>query len=311
MSASNGAPLLPDLILSGRPFLGSSSVSKQADLDCMVRFSKPENVVSLVTAAAARGVNAIAPMNHPALLDALDVARAGADLRVYPVIPNVVGYVRDATDYGMIGAGVRHVRRLAIADLLGIGVRGVVKLPGVLKRDFRTLLSILVEVEMAAFKKLRPPLVLLHPQMTDIAVALGNHEALRVFADVVQRRYRARAGVVTNNFGALVRMLDGAKIDLPVIVAPFNRRGFLMKPTRSECEALLRTSGRTIVADRITAGGVEPLDAAFAHLADLGIRSAVVDVTSTADLDAVVASRRGDSVERRAVPALTPRGWSA
>ena len=54
---------------------------------------------------------------------------------------------------------------------------------------------------MAAFKTFRPRLVLLHSQVTDIAVALGNREALRVFADVIRRRFGAEPGVVTNNFG--------------------------------------------------------------------------------------------------------------
>src|SRR5262249_54254914 len=150
----------------GRPYLGASSLSKEADLDCLIRFSRPENTAAVLTAAIRQGVGAIAPMNDANLLRALDLTRAQCDLQVYPVIPNVLGYVRDATDHGMVGAGIKHLRKLSVADLLGIAVRGVTSLSRVAARDFPTLLSLLIEVEMAAFRRFRPSLVLLHTQMT-------------------------------------------------------------------------------------------------------------------------------------------------
>jgi hypothetical protein len=283
----------PELILSPRPFLGVSSLSKEADVDCLVRFSNPENGASLVTAAVRQGVGAIAPLNDTGLLRVLDLAQARCPLQVYPIIPNVIGYVRDATDYGMVGAGLRHLRRLRVGDLLGIGLRGLSSIRRVLARDFSTILSLLIDVEMAAFKKFRPSLVLLHSQVTDIAVAFGNQEALRVFADVVRRRFGAEPGVVTNNFGALLPSLTQWGLDIPVIVAPFNPAGFLMKPTKQACESLLRATDKCIIADRIAGGAAESLTGAFGYLRRLGIRSAVVDIAETAAVDMVSASRSG------------------
>jgi hypothetical protein len=282
----------PRLILSGRPFLGTSSISKEADFDCRVRFSRPENTANVVTAAVRQGVGAIAPMNDATLLRGLDLARAQCRLQVYPMIPNVIGYIRDATDYGMVGAGIRHLRRLSIGDLLGIGIRGLPNIRGALTRDFGTILSLLIDVEMAAFKKFRPPLVLLHSQVTDIAVAFGNQEALRVFADAIRRRFGAIPGVATNNFGALVQSLTRWKIDIPVIVAPFNPKGFLMKPTQQVCETLLKGTDKYVIADRIGTGGAEPPQGAFEYLHGLKIRSAVVDITEAAAVDSVIASHR-------------------
>lgn len=294
-SAAASSPSRPELILSARPFLGASSLSAEADVDCLVRFSRPENSAQVVTAAARHGVGAIAPMNDATLLRALHLARASCSMQVCPIIPNVLGYVRDATDYGMVGAGIKHVRSLRVGDLLGIGMRGLVSIRQVIARDFKTILSLLIDVEMAAFKTFRPSLVLLHSQVTDLALAFGNREALCVFADVIRRRFDAEPGVVTNNFGMLLQSLTHWKLDIPVIVAPFNSKGFLMKPTRQVCETLLTRTDKYIIADRIAVDGVASLPRAFEYLRELGIRSAMVDVADAAAVDEVIASQRNAS----------------
>ena len=289
-------PRWPALVLSARPFLGTSSVSKQADLDCAVRFSKPENSASVVIGAVQRGAGAVAPMNDANLLRALDLARERSDFQVYPIIPNVIGYVRDATDHGMVGAGIKHVRRLGVGDLLAVGLRGVANLRGVLTRDFPAMLSVLIEVEMAAFKKFRPPLVLLHGQLADIALALGNKQAFALFADVIRRRFGAEPGVVTNNLATMLQALTDWNVDIRVVVAPFNSRGFLMKPTRQACEALARTTDRYLIADRIATGG--PLNGDFDYLRGLEIRSAMVEIIDPVAVDSIVASRSHVGQER-------------
>ncbi len=290
----------PELIVSGRPFLGLSSLGKDAAIEYLVRFSRPEHSAAVIASAGRRGAGAIAPMNDTALLQALDLAGAPAAIEVYPVIPNALGYVREATDHGMVGAGLRLVRRLAIRDLLGIGLRGALSARRVLAREFSTILSLLIDVEMAAFRRFRPRLVLLHGQVTDLVLALRNERAFRVFADVIRDRYGAVPGVVTNNFSLLMRSLNEWRIDIPVIVAPFNRRGFLMKPSKAVCEQLLRDTDRYVIADRLGVAATEWLPDDFAYVRELGIRSAMVDVADDAGIDAVLtASRQPTEPPRR------------
>jgi hypothetical protein len=296
MSGSNvaAAGAWPELILSGRPFVGASSLPKEANLDCLTRFAQPSAAAALLAAVAQRGVTAVAPMNDLAVLQALDQVRGAAAMQVFPVIPNAVGYVREATDYGMVGAGLRLLRRLRLLDLIGIGLRGLGRARGALRRDFRSILPILIDVEMAAFRRFRPRLVLLHGQLTDIAVALRNRAALRIFADVVRGRFGATPGVVTNNFDACMRALDDWDIAIPVVVAPFNTKGFLMKPTRRACEEWLRRGGRYVIADRVAADGVETPADAFAYLRDVGISSSIVEMVDAASIEAVLAGRGAD-----------------
>jgi len=174
-------------------------------------------------------------------------------------------------------------------------VRGLTSLRRVLRRDFRAILPILVEVEMAAFRRFRPPLVFLHSQVTDLVVALGNHEALRVFAKVIRNRFGAEPGLVTCNYGLVLSRLAEWKIDIDVIAAPFNSSGFLMKPTKSACESLLGQTTRYVIADRIGAGGA-PLGDELAYLRRLGIRSAVVEPGDLSSARAASAPESPDSL---------------
>jgi hypothetical protein len=238
-------------------------------------------------------------MNDANLLRALDLAREHCNVQIYPIIPNMIGYVRDATDHGMVGAGIKHVRRLGVRDLFAVGTLGLMNFRGALRRDFTTILTILIEVEMAAFRRFRPSLVLLHGQLTDIAVALGNDKAFRVFADVIRRRFGAEPGVVTNNFAALLQALGDWKIDINVVVAPFNSKGFLMKPTQAVCESLVKKTDKYVIADRVGPPGTGSLNGGLDYLRGLDIRSAMVEITDPAAVDSVLASRPHDGQQRR------------
>lgn len=269
----------PEIILSSRAFTGGGSLSRAAALDCMVRFSRPEAIAFALSAAAEGGAGAIMSTNDASVLQGLEICRAQSRLPVYPVIPDALGYVRDATDHGMVGAGIRHLRRMRVSDLLGLGMRGLASLRRVLLRDFRAILPLLLEVEMAAFRRFQPRLVFLHSQVTDLAIALGNHEALRIFAGAIRRRFGAEPGLATCNLGLLLLRLAEWEIDIRVIAAPFNSKGFLMKPSRAACESLLRETDRYIIADRLGAGGT-PFDDELAYVQGLGIRSAVVETVA-------------------------------
>ena len=154
-------------------------------------------------------------------------------LQVYPIIPNVIGYVREATDYGLVGAARRRVQQMALVDLLKIGVRGALNAPGVLKRDFNTLMNILFEVELASFKSLQPRVVFLHPQITDLALAFGNRPLFELYVRVMRKRFQAEPGLATNNLGWLLPKLKEWNLTIPFLLTPFNPGGFLMKPSRA------------------------------------------------------------------------------
>lgn len=267
----------PQVILGTANLTGNRLTERDSPPDFVDRFQSPMEIASVFNDAAAAGVDAVATLNQFEVLAALKKTRQTFPaLQVYPIIPNVVGYVREATDYGLVGAARRRVRQMALVDLFKIGVRGALKAPGVLKRDFNTLMSILFDVELASFKPLEPRVVFLHPQITDLALAFGNRSLFELYVRVMRKRFNAEPGLATNNLGWLLPKLTEWNLTIPFLLTPFNPGGFLMKPSRSDCEALLASASSVVIADKVDATADPKVDT-WNYLRTHNIRAANIE----------------------------------
>jgi hypothetical protein len=173
--------------------------------------------------------------------------RGGWD--VWAVVPNVAVYVREATDYGMFGAGWRRLRRMNPLSWLRLGFQGLFNARGVLRRDFPTLLGLLLELEMANFRRFRPAVVFLHPQMTDLLLAMDHGQALAKALRRIRRGFGAEPGLATNNLGTLLPRLQAWGQEVPYLLTPIHPRGYGMRASRGACEtALGRYHGQVVAA---------------------------------------------------------------
>jgi hypothetical protein len=278
--------LSPQVVLGTANLTGNRSNESGTAADFVGRFQTPMEIASVFNDAAAAGVDAVATLNQLDVLAALKKTRQTFPaLQVYPIIPNVIGYVREATDYGLVGAARRRVRQMALVDLLKIGIRGALKAPGVLKRDFNTLMSILFEVELASFKSLEPRVVFLHPQITDLALAFGNRSLFELYLRVMRERFHTEPGLATNNLGWLLPRLKEWNLTFPFLLTPFNPSGFLMKPSRADCEALVTSISSAVIADKVDSGA-GPTQDTWGYLRRHNIRAAVIEFWDDASLAA-------------------------
>jgi hypothetical protein len=193
---------------------------------------------------------------------------------IWALVPHVAGYVREATDYGLVGAGWRRLRRLHPLSWGRLGVQGIRNLGGVLRRDFPTLLTLLLEMEMANFRRVRPPVVILHPQITDLLLAMDHAAALEHAVLRIRRGFGAEPGLATNNLGTLLPRLQAWGWDVPYLLTPMHPCGLGMRPSREACEQSLRTFQGRIIATLET--GLERNIAAYWQ--DQGVASALYDV---------------------------------
>jgi len=278
----------PQVILGTANLTGNRLLDRDSGVDFVGRFQSPLEMSSVFNDAAAAGVDAVATLNQLDILAALKKTRqVFPELQVYPIIPNVIGYVREATDYGLVGAARRRLRQMALVDLLKIGVRGSLKAPGVLKRDFNTLMSILFDVELASFKSLAPRVVFLHPQITDLALAFGNRALFELYSNVMRNRLHAEPGLATNNLGWLLPKLKEWKLAIPLVLTPFNPGGFLMKPSQADCESLLASTQSFVIADKVDAKE-DPQPGTWDYLRRHNIRAAMIEFWDDATLSATI-----------------------
>jgi hypothetical protein len=233
--------------------------------------------------AADYGVKAIITISEASLMRPLKVTHQRHGTQVCPIVPNIPSYVREASNYGLVGAGIRRLQRLGVPNLVRVGCRNSTKVLNVLQRDFNTMMSILFDVEMAELRRVNPPVVFLDGQITDLCLSFGNKELLGRFAQTIRDRYHAEPGLVTHNLGVLIPKLQRWDIPIQFVVAPFNREGFAMKPDRATCESLLQDKNFKFIADRISVDA-KPCADTYHYLREHGVCSAVLDSAEETDL---------------------------
>lgn len=264
-------------VLSARLLYGDPVLGYRPCLpaDWEVRRTEPLFVLTLLRKAALAGIGDIITVNDPRVL-ALIARRSARPLRIVPVIPNVAGYVRDAVDYGLVGAGLRRLRQLPPLSLARIGWIGLCRLPQAARKNYATMLRILFEVEWAAFRRYGPRRVFLSPQITDLAAAFDFAEPIRLFLDLMGGTHGLAAGLATHNPVLLLERLDAWGLAVPPLLAPLNRAGYLMQPDPHVWRAAVTERGLAVTADAV---GVRepPGPADLGFLAGVGAREMVVD----------------------------------
>jgi hypothetical protein len=209
---------------------------------------------------------------------AVEALAARHAFRLYPIVPNMQAYMRDASEHGVVGAAVARFRRLGLVAQARLALRHVRRAPQAAARDFATGLLVLVDMELARVRRLGPVGVLLNPSVTDLVLALDVPALLRDFVRLAERSYGLEAALGTYNYGTLVPRLAAWGIRPGAIAAPFNPRGYLMNPSRAVCEATAKGPGPAVVATHLEVDGLVSFEAAIEYGAGLGIRRAVVDL---------------------------------
>ncbi|MDA2932720.1 hypothetical protein MYX82_00090 [Acidobacteria bacterium AH-259-D05] len=250
---------MPQVFLSPFFFTGYSHQREGKSNAYAAEQGSPELLVQLMTAAAALGCDGCLCFYNDTLLAALRrTQQQYPQWAVCPIVPHVAEYSRAVTQYGMVGAALKRVSRLGIINLVRLGLFSVPRAISALRRDMHAVLLILVEAEMMAFARLRPAAVLLHDGVTDLASANNNAALINSFTRLVRTRYRTRPGLMTRNLGHTLTWVLEAELDVELIAAPANTKGWLMHPTQLECEQVIAEwKGRLFAFDPFCGGTVD------------------------------------------------------
>lgn len=265
------------LVASTRPVFGQSFLDKRSDLQLMEQFAEAGEIERWLQSMCDCGVRKLITPMDERMLSVLQ-KRHDLQIEVIPLIPNVMGLVREATEYGMMGAGMRLVWRMGFGAMTRLGLRSVPKAMNVLKRDFPTMLSILFDLELSLFREFKPQRALMNPQIADLMLAMGNERIFHDFAGLARQRYKIEPGIATNNFGSLARSFETWQPHIRLILTPVNQEGWQMKPSKDSCEAYLASASFDVIADRIAITPppvAEQIDYAMSFPA---VREAAVDV---------------------------------
>jgi hypothetical protein len=270
------------IILGSNPFEGVGYLSRTQTRHFLEFFSKPDNIVPILEVSFNLGVKTFTCANNDNIMAALKIFRHRQELKLLPVIPNAYDYARESTEKGVLGAVLGKAKRVDIYRKVRMGLRALSKIHGIVSKDILTLLTSLMDLEMSTFQGYDIPGVILHGQVTDLALTSNNKDILNVYQELIRERYHAIPVLATHNFGSLLPKLKEWNIKLP-IMASFNKKGFIMKPSQEVCEDLIRDTDYTIIAKKVLAGGRLNPEEAFQYLADKNIGSVTVGIGSLSE----------------------------
>jgi len=276
------------LLVGDNPFHGISHLSQEQARSRGDYATYSDNAAKIVLTALNNGAKGFMFSVSETTLSILGTIRKSEPNRsigLHVLVPYAYEYVRLATRLGGIPG---LAKRLSKQILLSGNITAIVAgLKGVAGTDLTSVLKtyLLYEisrVKSSSGKKVVLESVLLHEVVTDMALALGLDWLFKSYIDFLSKR-GIKPGFETRNFTYLVDKFENWNIDLSkvVIAAPFNKIGFLMNPSKYDCEkALANLSNANIIAMSIMAAGyLKPIEALDYVKRVPNISSAVIGVS--------------------------------
>lgn len=283
------------IVLGHNSFFGVNHLSRQHGTDREAMFEDVSAIVTMMETAAALDVTAMMMSTHPRATAVANVVRDSRELRdrwsFYPLLPYITKYVKQANEKGMVNIVLDQLKQAGWTQTIGILARGGL---GALTKDYRKILTTMIELELAPFQGLRLHTVFLHDVLTDLAVALDIPEVLELHHTEIKKRFGARAGFATKNLPLLVERFQKYGFESPLVLAQINKIGFGMNPSRAASEKVLANPNLDVMAmGTLASGFLRPADAYEYLFALPAVKAVVVGVSTPSHAAETFAAVRG------------------
>lgn len=262
---------MAELLLGDNPLFGVSHRSGEAVSSKAGEFEDLGRLTEILRCAKRHGACGWMLSSHERAGTMLAAMLKDRELSRFPVaanIPYIMKYVSRSTKVGLPA--------LLLSVMSGAA--------GFLTKDFKALVGRAIDMELKPYRKAVLHSVFLHNGITDLALGLGIDEALLYFDAHIRKKYSVTPGFGTLNPVALVGRLERCGLKSPLVMAPFNERGFYMNPSQRECEELVRGKRFRLLAMNTLAQGAIPPERAFAYLKRFGVERAVIGASTEAHI---------------------------
>lgn len=265
------------LVVSADPLRGVSALRDSLQEEYRGSFASTSAIRTFLIQLHGLNLRSIACLYDPALVRHLRAIQSEFRWDVLPIVPNMDRYSRFLQNFGARGSAVRLLRELAAPDSLSLGLRGLSLLPALRGDLFSTMIVLLAAYDLTQFRRFRPRLALLHPAVTDVFLANGQGAALQRIVRVIGTHQRGGVGLLTENLGVLLELIEEQGLEIPLIAGPLNRTGYRVTPS---LEACLRRIPRTRASIYATLASLDraPTQGELAFLSEAGVAGIVVEV---------------------------------
>lgn len=273
-------PKLDPIILGHNPFFGVDHLSQERGNEKAKKFEDTSRIIDVLKHCHGLGVRGMMMSTHPRAAGVCAGMREDQtfnDWRIYPLVPYIQKYVRGSNEKGLSNLIIDTLGQATLGQKLSILFRGS---KGLLGKDVKQALTLLIDIEMLPFKGMPLGAVFLHDTLSDLALGMGMDSLLDLFRDHVEKTYNVPAAFVTKNLPLFRKRTDARGWKDTVVMASFNGTGFYMNPSREGCEKAIEAPGLDFVAMNTLASGQLSPDKAYSYLGKFNsVKSVVVGIS--------------------------------
>ena len=274
--------MLDKILLGHNQFFGVNHLDAQVGNQKEAQFGEVNRIMDIINFCFDEGVQAMMMSTHErAVLVSEEIQKSNKlkdDLGIYLLVPYIAKYIKQANEKGIVNIVRDSLKDTSFQDKLSMFMRGSV---GVLTKDIRKMITLLIDFEVAQFSKLNLKAIFLHDAMTDLALGWDMPDVLELFANHVRDKYNTTPAFCTKNLPKLMELFKKTGIKNPLIMASINKFGYQVNPSREAFEECLRTNELQLLAMSTLAAGYLKPNEAYEYLFTLPhVDSVVVGLSS-------------------------------
>ena len=247
-------------ILGDNQFFAVNHLSDERSRAQAIRFKDNRAIIDVLDQAMECGVNTFMCTTHDRIAGICDHMRKNpakyGDFKFFPGMPYAHKYANALTELGILGTLQAYIpgNIFAVTGKAGLAY---------LRKDFPSLMELLVDAEMKMFEGMNTPVIFLQNVIVDLMLGLGTDELFVHYAKYIRKRYSAEPGFITMNLPRRVDLCERVGIDNPIICSSINKIGFRMSGGVGEYEEYLQSDKRfrPMAMQCLAAGALKPEEA--------------------------------------------------
>lgn len=239
------------VIFGDNQFFGIDHLSEEKGIAKSIKFKETSSIINVLNQVHDMGIKTFMCTTHEKMNDVCDYYRENSeqysDFKFYPCMPYAHKYANAATEHGIVGA----LKYFTKGHMLSAFTGGLAASTG----DMTKIMQVLVDAEMRPFKGLNTPVIFLQNVVTDLLLGMGAIEFFVAFSKHVKKKYGAEAGFITMNMPRLVKALNDAGIEKPIVCSSINKIGFRMSGGIEAYEETIKEDKCSVIAMQVLAAG--------------------------------------------------------
>jgi hypothetical protein len=253
------------VIFGDNQFFGVNHSSDEKARAQAIKFKDNQAIIDVLDVAIAQGINTFMCTTHDRIVDICKVIKDNpkyADFKIYPCMPYAHKYANAVTELGILGT----IKQYVPGNLFSTFAKGGLAF---VKKDFTSMMELLVDAEMKMFKGINTPVIFLQNVITDMLLGLGMTDLLVGFYKHVKEKHNAEPGFITMNLPMLLSVLEKNGIENPTVCASINKIGFRMSGGIKAYEAVIAQNRCKLIAMQVFAAGAIPPKEALEYVCNL------------------------------------------